>query len=483
MKFWAKVNLENKEREMAAFLLMRFFEEFNPESSICFKGQEAIMDIVFDEPPQGIIKALSYFSDGKLEFYYGKNPEEYENGPSFEPQKVSKETETTGQSAHEAAELPTQDAANNSAENVLGSSESAEVGEAQAICESAQNAEPRTTCESTENAEAQALIQPTGKKHKEGSKVHTNSETKEPQKVRRPCGLGKTEQPDLSEFAKKATSYEAFCENIADWLEMKEKQIFFIQLILAAGEVKEIAWKNIDAILDARGIHHKSYHRIWIGQRINEKFKEIGKYVTTLPLLQEIVSYQNFDFQNQSEGSLAKVNLEEVSAETFPKEISEEVEVISEDASNNSSVDSEDTVEQQISIPNTRVRMKCMLGENPELEEALATIDKTQPIDERVKRVLRTMGWVDDEANIEHDQIFRMINVGIRTRKISFEQIYSKAGIPADEQAEARMTFSKFINDALIKGPYVGFKVHTSEFLRELQSIIMVENEFEDVNV
>ena len=445
MKFWAKVNLEGHDREDAAYLLIRFFEEFNPESSICFKGNEAIMEIFFDEPPQGIIKALSYFCDGKLDFCYGRKLEDYENGSSFSGGKLNEEAKGTEQSEKEDVKQSMQEATENSAEHTLENPES------------------------TEDGESESTTEITKENQKEGSDEQSNSETKGTVKARRHRSLANAEKPDLSEFAKKATSYQEFYENIAKWIDMEKKHTFFIQLILAAGEVEEIAWKNIDEILTTRGVTYKSYDKIWTGQRINEKFRELGNSVTTLPLLYEIVRYKNFDFQNQSE---------EVPAKAIPEEILEDVEVVSEEVTEAAENVPEMSKEQEDSTPKTRVRMKCMMGENIAFEEALGNVDQTKPIEERVKYVLTAMGWSDDKNNKAHQQIFKIANAAVRLRKMEFDVIYSRADIPEYEQAEARMQFSKFINNFLIREPYHGFKVHVSEFLRELQSIIMLESEF-----
>lgn len=68
-KFWVK--LKFKQKENAEQLIKAFFQEFNQKSSILVRGEEAEMEIIFQEPPMPIIEEISKCEI--IEMICGKN--------------------------------------------------------------------------------------------------------------------------------------------------------------------------------------------------------------------------------------------------------------------------------------------------------------------------------------------------------------------------------------------------------------------------
>ena len=115
--------------------------------------------------------------------------------------------------------------------------------------------------------------------------------------------------------------------------------------------------------------------------------------------------------------------------------------------------------------------MECM-PEIQEFEETLASIDKTQPINERIRYVLKAMGLNKLLAD-QQRKIIEVASIAVKSNEINLESIFSAYG---GEYGETRMEFSKFIND-YVKKYGSNEKVKILTFLSELQKVIMLENE------
>ena len=140
-----------------------------------------------------------------------------------------------------------------------------------------------------------------------------------------------------------------------------------------------------------------------------------------------------------------------------------------------------DTVEEIISEgeetkTKNRVKMDCM-PEIPWFEETLGSVDKTQPIEDRVRYVLTTMGMEKMNAQ-EQQEIFEIANTAVRLGRIAFDIIFVKANIPMESSVKARMTFSGFVNDFVTQYDPQR-KVKLLDFLKQLQEIVMYESEIE----
>lgn len=259
--------------------------------------------------------------------------------------------------------------------------------------------------------------------------------------------------PPLEEIAKKATSFEHFVKLVAEWLEMDMRQEFFENLVIVGTEIEKISWKELEQTLKDKGIFYSQWDKIWITQQVSKKLKVYS--ITILPLLNVMVQYKDysFSFEQSNEDPTEQATEEKISAIT--EEFTGKVE--------------ETTIKK-------RVKMECMPA-IPHFEEALGSIDKTQPIEDRVKHVLIAMGLEKKNAQ-EQQEIFEIANTAVRLEKMAFDIIFLKANIPMETSINARMTFSKFINDFVIT--YNSDKeVKLLVFLKQLQDIVMYKSEIE----
>ena len=408
MKFWAKVRF--KEEENAEHLIRSFFTEFNSENSIVIRGNEAKVEIIFDNPPMEIIEAINHCD--VIEFNCGKTLGEYKKD---ETEQVRKKEETSEQTEQAVAEEET--------------SEQTE----QAVVE-------EETSEQTEQAEAK-------KDNPENSKNPSKKED---------------EIPELSELAKKSSSYEEFVKSVASWLEMDKKKEFFQSIVRAAGQAKKITWSNIEEILKSDGVNYKEWDKIWCTKKVTSKFKNSETSVTIMKLIKVIVEYKTYDFNQEVRGEM--------------KELAEETSGQTEQAVAEEKTDEQTETINEVAAPKKRVKMECM-PEIPYFEEVLGSVDKTQPIEKRVKYVLTAMGLKKMKTKEQHE-IFEITNTAVRLGRMDFDIIFLKAKIPLEESMTARMTFSKFIND-FVKEYYSDKKVKLLDFLKDMQRIVMFESEIE----
>ena len=263
--------------------------------------------------------------------------------------------------------------------------------------------------------------------------------------------------PELKEIAKKATSFDNFAELIAKWLEMDKKQEFFKNLIIVSADVDTITWKELEKALKSKNISYTQWDKVWSSQQVSEKIKENS--VTILPLLNAIVEYKGYSFKQKEEQSEKENSTEQAT----------------EEATENAEKNSEKANETVFSRP--RVKMECM-PEIKDFEETLASIDKTQPVEERVRYVLEAMGLSELPAK-EQKQIIEIANTAVRKGRMAFDIIFVETKIPIEQTMTARMTFSKFVNDFVQKYES-DRKVKLLTFLSELQKIIMFESEIEN---
>ena len=225
---------------------------------------------------------------------------------------------------------------------------------------------------------------------------------------------------------------------------MNKRQNFFENLVFVSSELDKLSWKGIEKALEDKGVFYTQRDKIWAGQRVSEKLKDYS--VTMLPLLNALVKYKEYSFgHKQSEEN------------TYTEQATEEV-----------------TVEKK--AKKNRVKMECM-PEIPLFEETLGSVDKTQPIEERVKYVLTAMGWRKMNAK-EQQEIFEIANTSVRLKRMDFNIIFVRANIPIESSMETRMTFSKFVNDFVSKYD-ADKKVKLLDFLKQLQEIVMFESEIE----
>lgn len=258
--------------------------------------------------------------------------------------------------------------------------------------------------------------------------------------------------PELDKIAKKATSFEHFVKLVGEWMEMNRQQKFFEELAIVSAEVDNISWHELEKALKNKGVAYTQSDKMLAGQKVSKKLKE--QSITMLPLLYVVIQYKDYPFNSEEEHAI------ECESEVEPKNVEEKTEeYIKGD------------------IPKPRVKMKCM-PEIKELEEALASVDKTQPVEYRVRYVLNAME-LEKLPNVEQNNIVKIVSTAIRKKKMADSDIFENKDILMGDATD-HLIVSRFINNFVQKHE-AGRKVKVLDFLSELQEIIMLESEIEGV--
>ena len=419
IKFWAKVRI--KQDKNAEYLIRAFFQDFNPESSIVVRGKEAKLEIVFRQPPMAIIDAISHCE--VIELNYGKNLKGYE-----EDEKIQVDTENDyeygnvgGEDSEETEQTNAESEKSEQAEQANAKSEKAEQA----------NAESK----SFKQTELQKKVQP--------------------KKINR--GLTTINIPKLEEIAKIATSFENFAKLVSEWLEMGQREDFFTNLVIISTKVDKITWKELENALKNKKVFYTQWDKVWSSKQVSERLKEYS--ITILSFLNVTKQYKEYSFKGVEDHSTEEnSNKQEIEETTNVKEKIDEFD-------------------DGKTITKPRVKMECM-PEIRDFEETLASVDKTQPVEKRIRYVLEAMG-LNKMTVKEQEQIVEIASTAVKKERIAFDIIFIETNIPIEQTMTVRMTFSKFVNDFVQKYES-GKKVKLLTFLSELQKIIMFESEIEN---
>ena len=417
-KFWVKVKF--KQEKNAEHLIRAFFQDFNPASSIVVRGKEAKLEIVFREPPMAIINVINHCE--VIELNYGKNLKEYKEDEDLQAE-----------------------AENDSKQRNVGVESSEKIEQTNVESEDSEQSEQT-------NVESESSEQTEQPKKKRGRPATKKLEPKKETKSEPTINI-----PKLEEIAKKSNSFEHFAELVAKWLEMDKRKEFFKSLIIISAEVDKITWKELEKALKNKNVFYTQWDKTWSGQQVSEKLKEYS--ATMLSFLNVTKKYKEYSFKEVEEYSTEE-NSSKQDVENTTTNFEEKTDKFNE------------TV-----FPKPRVKMECM-PEIKEFEETLASVDKTQPVEERVRYVLGAMG-LNNMSVKEQKQIVEIASTAVKKGRMAFDIIFVEANIPIEQTMTVRMTFSKFVNDFVQKYES-GKKVKLLTFLSELQKIIMFESEIEN---
>lgn len=277
----------------------------------------------------------------------------------------------------------------------------------------------------------------------------------QPKKISR--GLTTINIPKLEEIAKIATSFENFAKLVSEWLEMGQREDFFTNLVIISTKVDKITWKELENALKNKKVFYTQWDKVWSSKQVSERLKEYS--ITILSFLNVTKQYKEYSFKGVEDHSTEEnSNKQEIEETTNVKEKFDEFD-------------------DGKTITKPRVKMECM-PEIRDFEETLASVDKTQPVEKRIRYVLEAMG-LNKMTVKEQEQIVEIASTAVKKERIAFDIIFIETNIPIEQTMTVRMTFSKFVNDFVQKYES-GKKVKLLTFLSELQKIIMFESEIEN---
>ena len=438
-ELWAKVKFQKDKTPKD--LITSFFRNFQSGNIIVIKDNEATLKLDFQQPNMDIITAIANYDvielicDNLDEFNQGETiisktevNEEQEITPvvnSITAEQIIPESEESVEMKQDTA--TTENSV--TAEQIISESEkSVELEQGTATVENSAQAEQIIP----ESEESVKLEQDTAATENSVTAEQIISENEESVDLKQDTlttvkNLLKTGQgtiPELDNIAAKATSFEHFANLVSEWLEMDKVKSLFTNIIILSAELKVISHDSFKYALRKNNIPYKQ-------SEITKASKQVSKYfssypLTLLPFLRATQKYKDYPFKKIDECS--------------------------------------------------RVKMNC-LPEIKNFEETLARVDKTQPIEKRVRYILDAMGLCEENEE-NQNLIFKIAYTAMKIRNMDFNIIFVKANIPVVDREVAQMTFSTFLTNFVDKYES-GKKVKVLSFLSELQKIIIYEDEIE----
>ena len=263
---------------------------------------------------------------------------------------------------------------------------------------------------------------------------------------------------------------------VAEWLEMGKYQEFFENLVIAGTQVSKMCWMELKRVLARNKVNYVEFTKIQVVKHVSARIEAYD--ATFLPFLGAIALYNKHSFVNeQDEEEVSEAPVDADDEEVFEDSVHADEEAVDEEPV--CADEEEENFGEAVVHHPIKVKMEC-IPEIPSFEQALSSVDMTQPIEERVKHVLTAMGW-GKKNDKEKQQIFEIINAAVRLEDMSFDNIFKRVNLPMTENLRARMSCAKMIND-FVKQYYPESMVKLLDFTKELQGIIMLESEIEVSN-
>jgi len=387
--------------------------------------------------------------------------EDTEEEASPEPEQEDAEEQTSVNSESEDAE-----------EEVSAEPEQEDAEEQTSVNSESEDAEEEVSAE-PEQAEEQTSVNSESEDAEEASSTEsepkeiekTASVTPEPEaqveessKDVKQGKQKKCEVPELAEFAAKSESYATFVKNVATWLNLGKNYQFFVNLaekvmLPAKGE---LLWKHCQSAL---GEEYSKSRQNMCTTKVAAKFKGSENEVTILKLLEAIIEYRTFDFQKESE-------------QTGKMESAEETLTVENSA--------EESLKEPNLVAGKPVEEITIMSDILCFKEAVESVDKTQPIETRVKHVLTAMG-VEKLEEKEQENILEIANVAVAVKEgVDLEDILFLTKIPQEDLLNARMSFAAFINN-VVKEYAPDKQIKLVDFLKELKKGVRLEGEIEGI--
>ena len=415
-----------KDEDVSSYLVRSLFFDFRSKGSIDIKDGKVDIKLACGDVPMEIIDTITYFCI----------IDEFHMSESEDEPAESKDDKTTAEDTKDSSESKVKTKTQVSDDIQIGSEKIAPEGDVSI----------RT--EFKKIVPVESLVEPE-LNSVEIPKVDIKQSKKTNITMDANHGIDDICIPELDEFAKKASNYKDFVSLVAEWINFGSRNNLFVDIAVAATQVEKISWNEL-----SKKVFVTQTDKMQMGRNASHLFKKYS--LSMLSFLKVLVKYDK--------------NFSSIKEDVSGNEISE-----SEGQNLQDVVLKDKSVNNNVSSGESMVKMHCM-PRIQSFESALESIDKTQPIEERVKKILTFMA---DGKKIENE-IFIMVNTAITLKKIELSVVFAKSGLNAKEYGSSWMMVSKFINDYVQQ--YVsGTTVKATVFIEELQRVLLTEEELENL--
>lgn len=247
--------------------------------------------------------------------------------------------------------------------------------------------------------------------------------------------------PQLEKLARQSDSFLHFISSVSQWLGITEQKDFFEHLVIVATEVNFLSWKEIDPKLN----DFTPYDKFRCAEVISKKAN-----TTLLPFLKVMKKYTDYPFKNERQS--------EQKSTTPVKKVPKKGKV------------------QPL---NQRGNSKAPVNYIPKielLEKILENVDKTLPVDERVRYVLNAIGLKMLAVELQNN-IVKFVSAAIVKPEINFKDILIHIDVPSQDHMFIVIQLTQLINSFVKK--HSDTSITPLIFLLEVQKSIVLETEIE----
>ena len=235
--------------------------------------------------------------------------------------------------------------------------------------------------------------------------------------------------PQLEKLARQSDSFLHFISSVSQWLDITEQKDFFEHLVIVATEVNFLSWKEIDPKLN----DFTPYDKFRCAEVISKKAN-----TTLLPFLKVMKKYTDYPFKNERQ-------LEPKSTSPIKEEQPQK--------------------QKSTTLPKIEL-----------LEKILENVDKTLPVDERVRYVLNAIGLNMLAVELQNN-IVKFVSAAIVKPEIIFNDIL--IDVPSQDHMFIVTQLTQLINSFVKKHSKKNTSINPLIFLLEVQKAIVLETEIE----
>ena len=487
MKIWAKVRFRNYEN--SEYLIRRFFEEANSESSLSVHGRIALIEYIDDAKsfrgiPQELIKAISKCE--VLEFRFGREMEDFAVPPEFEGGLFDKllevsvrDTETETSSAEDGTieeedkceeqttteesvpqeepvaseDLECQKGGKDQEEQVIQTESFEEEKVSDIVQEQNVSAEPVEEV-SDDSEKVPDEIPDDSEQASDGIKSNSGKEKKSRKQTKRTNKkVEACQMNELQSLAKQAQSFSEFIDKVIAFVGLEKKCQIFRKIILVASKLELVSWENIEEAFIANGDMLTSWDKISCSKLIKRKFQSDPRKITILKLVNSINLYKDYDF-NQTSAVTPEVQKElSTSNQAYRDNLSvvDEYEVTDEERSQEPkepkltlATFEECPVDEIPEVSkNDFLRIQCF-PRNEDFEQGMKQMPTGESVENQLKYLLKLMG-VNREDDATQKTILDFTHQMITCPETEFDFVFKNIAISGGVTVK-RMVCADFIN-------------------------------------
>ena len=471
------------------FLIQAFFDkkEFSSKNSIHIENDKtAVVQIFFeDNPPQSLIKAISYCEINELDF-----------SDEGEPVKTKFENEDKNTSEDDSQTFAPSDIAG---QNEFEPKKENNTEEGQQSSDTEEQSRPKPEEDQLISEPSDAEDSAAGSSEQDDSEfrffntaIGESTESDKGTKVVKKGRHGRTKPsaedyldiPVFDEIVTQCSNFDEFTRGVAKWMGLQEKETEYFCMLtkelskIDGQEPYELRNSQVKDAHKATGL--PEYRKTRFSKTITTLLEEKEVFSTMLPLLSTVLKYNshfpNIDVTSNTQNTDDTAVYEDA-------ENAQSAEIVVDSESKEPHTDVADADEKQVSSSDVVVsdnvteteaheeKDENNIRNNPKVAEILSRIDNTKPLRERIEFLYHQMGF-QNFSPIIFKKFCEVTMVAISMDALeSIDDVMTATGYDMDcwQNQKIKTKFSQLIID-FNKTNHIK-KMKVIVFLREIKDI------------